>query len=149
MAEREETLAKLQAEIDAANAEAHKAARLTALTEAGLDTEDAEAKLESFADATDEMFEEIVKLVASTPKVEEEVVEEEAQADEAEAEVVEDEETDEAEAAADEDVLEEAEEVAEASLTDAGETDEVSDARTSASDWLRSNVLKSTANLED
>ena len=149
LAEREETLAKLQAEIDAANAEAHKAARLTALTEAGLDTEDAEAKLESFADATDEMFEEIVKLVASTPKVEEEVVEEEAQADEAEAEVVEDEETDEAEAAADEDVLEEAEEVAEASLTDAGETDEVADARTSASDWLRSNVLKSTANLED
>ena len=142
LVERDKTLATLQAEIDTAKAEAHRVARLAALTEAGLNTEEAEAKLESFANATDEMFDEIVKLIASTSQVEEE-----AEADEAEATDDEDIETDEAEADADEEVLEQAEEVAEASLTDAGETDEVAEARTSASDWLRSNVLKSTANI--
>ena len=56
--------------------------------------------------------------------------------------------SDEAADEADAETLEEAEEEVEASLTDAGETEEVEEARTSASDWLRKNILKSTASIE-
>ena len=139
-----EALAELQAEMDANKAEAHKAARLAALIEAGLDTEEAEAKLESFTEVNDEAFGEIVNLVADSAKVEE-IVAEEATDEEVETEA----DTDEAEDCASSEALDEAEEVAEAAMVDAGEDDEVAEARASASQWLRKNVLKSTANLQD
>ena len=57
-------------------------------------------------------------------------------------------EADEAEAEASDEVLETAEEEVEAALTDAGE-DSSLEARTAASDWLESNVLRSTADIQE
>tara|TARA_R100000808_G_C2146763_1_gene154685 strand:- start:105 stop:1637 length:1533 start_codon:yes stop_codon:yes gene_type:complete len=149
-----EEFAAIQAELENIKAEAHKAARLAALVQAGLDEEAATEKLEKFAGADDELFAEIVALITVTS---EETVEEETEAEvdaevdvEAEevAEADEDIASDEAADEADAETLEEAEEEVEASLTDAGETEEVEEARTSASDWLRKNILKSTASIE-
>ena len=147
-----EEFGAIQAELETIKAEAHKAKRLAALIAAGLDEEAAAEKLEKFAGADDELFDEIVALI-SVPSEEtvEEEVEAEADADvEAEevAEADEDIASDEAADEADAETLEEAEEEVEASLTDAGETEEVEEARTSASDWLRKNILKSTASIE-
>ena len=147
-----EEFGAIQAELETIKAEAHKAKRLAALIAAGLDEEAAAEKLEKFAGADDELFDEIVALI-SVPSEEtvEEEVEAEADADveaeevaEADEDIASDEPADEADA----ETLEEAEEEVEASLTDAGETEEVEEARTSASDWLRKNILKSTASIE-
>ena len=56
--------------------------------------------------------------------------------------------TDEAEAEAEPEGLEEVEEEAEAALTDAGD-DELEDLRVSASSWLETNVLRTTANIKE
>tara|TARA_R110000824_G_scaffold136793_2_gene300527 strand:+ start:6134 stop:7639 length:1506 start_codon:yes stop_codon:yes gene_type:complete len=147
-----EEFAGIQAELETIKVEAHKAKRLAALIAAGLDEEAAAEKLEKFAGADDELFDEIVALIA-VPSEEAVVEEEETEADaevdaeevaEADEDIVSDEAADEADA----ETLEEAEEEVEASLTDAGETDEVEEARTSASDWLRKNILKSTASID-
>ena len=172
IAELEEAIAKKDEELAAANEkiEAHEAekklfARKSLLLEAGLDNEEAEEAIERFAEASDEMFEEVISLIAMKKKgalppwlkkdeeddekkegmkkkaeVEAEEVETE-EADEAEAE-----ETDEADVEAEAEVLEEVEEEAEAALADAGD-DSVEELQTSASEWLESNVLRSTANL--
>jgi len=172
IAELEETIAKKDEELAAANEkiEAHEAekklfARKSLLLEAGLDNEEVEEAIERFAEASDEMFEEVVSLIANKKKgalppwlkkdeeddekkdgmkksaeVEAEV-EETEEADEAEAE-----ETDEADVEAEAEVLEEVEEEAEAALADAGD-DSVEELQTSASEWLESNVLRSTATL--
>lgn len=146
-----EEFAGIQAELETIKTEAHKAKRLAALIAAGLDEEAAAEKLEKFAGADDELFDEIVALIAAPS--EEAVVEEETEADaevdaeevaEADEDIVSDEAADEADA----ETLEEAEEEVEASLTDAGETEEVEEARTSASDWLRKNILRSTASID-
>jgi len=115
-------------------------ARKSALVDAGIVGEDSDAIVSKFADATDEMFDEVVKLAFTPTTVEEEIV---AEADEDTSE-----EEDEAEAVADEEVLEEAEEVSEAALVDAGETDEVETARAGMADWLQSNVLRTTQGIE-
>ena len=146
----QEELEGLKSELDNIKSEAHKAARLAALKNAGFNEEAALEKLEKFAEASDELFDEIVALF-SQADAEDEATEEEA---ETEAEVVEtteaDEEadSDEAEADADAEVLETVEEETEASLTDAGDTDSAVEARTAASEWLSTNVLKSTAGIE-
>ena len=57
--------------------------------------------------------------------------------------------SDEAAEEADADVLDEVEEEAEASLADAGETDSVKSARTIASEWLKSSILKTTADSKE
>jgi len=178
IAELEEAIAKKDEELAAANEkiEAHEAekktlARKSMLIEAGLDGEEAEAAIEKFAEASDEMFEEVATLLAKKKGAlppwlkkdkededkdeeamkkkrglkkfaEEEAEEVEAEeADEAEAE-----ETDEAETEAEAEVLENVEEEVEAALTDAGD-DSTDELRASASEWLESNVLRSTANL--
>jgi len=148
-----EEFASIQAELETIRVEAHKAKRLAALIAAGLDEEAAAEKLEKFAGADDELFDEIVALISvpSEETVEEEETEAEAEVDvEAEevAEADEDIASDEAADEADAETLEDAEEEVEASLTDAGETEEVEEARTSASDWLRKNILKSTASID-
>jgi len=167
VAELEEAIAKKDEELASANEkiEAHEAekkllARKTALLEVGVEGEEAEATIEKFAEANDEMFEEIVALMKKKgefpPKKKDEDEEEEKkpEAGKPKAEEVEateadeatEEETDEAEAEAEAEVLEDVEEEVEAALADAGD-DSSDELRASASEWLESNVLRSTATL--
>jgi Ran GTPase-activating protein (RanGAP) involved in mRNA processing and transport len=141
------------AKIEAHEAEVKAMARRAALVEAGAEEEEVEAILESFAEATDEMFEQVVALKKNALKKmgvkKDEEEEAPASAEEVEAEEVletEAEETDEAAEEAEAEILEEVEEEAEAALTDAGD-DSVEELRASASDWLESNVLRSTASI--
>ena len=158
IAKKDEELAEALAKIEAHEAEVKAMARRAAVVEAGADEEEVEAILESFAEATDEMFEQVVALKKNALKkmgVKKDEEEEEAPAsaeevaEEVEAEEVletEAEETDEAAEEAEAEILEEAEEEAEAALADAGD-DVVEELRSSASDWLESNVLRSTASI--
>jgi hypothetical protein len=154
IAKKDEELAEAVAKIEAHEAEVKVMARRAALVEAGAQEEEVEAILTSFAEATDEMFEQVVTLAKKGfvpfKKKDDEKDEEDTEAEVAE--VVEEvteaeaEETDEAADEAEAEVLENVEEEAEASLTDAGD-DSVEELRTSASEWLESNVLRSTASL--
>ena len=154
IAKKDEELAEALAKIEAHEAEVKTMARRAALVEAGAEEEEVESILEAFAEATDEMFEQVVALKKKgnfPPKKEDEEKEEEAlkkmaQVDEVEAEEAEAEETDEAAEEAEAEILEEVEEEAEAALADAGD-DSVEELRTSASDWLENNVLRSTASI--
>jgi hypothetical protein len=139
----QEELGEIKAQLDEIKAETHKAQRLAALKDAGLNDEDAADKLEKFADASDEMFADIVALMTQEEIEEEETTEAEVEAEEV-AETDEDVDSDEAADEADAETLEEVEEEVEASLTDAGEADSVQEARAVASEWLKSNVLKTT-----
>ena len=162
IAKKDEELAEALAKIEAHEAEVKAMARRAALVEAGAEEEEVESILEAFADATDEMFEQVVALKKNAMKKMgvkkdeenpfEKKDEEEGgkpKAEEVEAEEVletEAEETDEAAEEAEAEILEEVEEEAEAALTDAGD-DSVEELRASASDWLESNVLRSTASI--
>jgi hypothetical protein len=162
IAKKDEELAEALAKIEAHEAEVKAMARRAALVEAGAEEEEVEAILESFAEATDEMFEQVVALKKNAMKKMgvkkdeenpfEKKDEEEGgkpKAEEVEAEEVletEAEETDEAAEEAEAEILEEVEEEAEAALADAGD-DVVEELRSSASDWLESNVLRSTASI--
>ena len=161
IAKKDEELAEALAKIEAHEAEVKAMARRAALVEAGAEEEEVEAILESFAEATDEMFEQVVALKKNAMKKmgvkkdeeEEDALKKEAlkkpKAEEVEAEEVletEAEETDEAAEEAEAEILEEVEEEAEAALTDAGD-DSVEELRSSASNWLESNVLRSTASI--
>ena len=174
IAELEEAIAKKDEELASANEkiEAHEAekklfARKSLLLEAGIQGEEAEAAIEKFADASDEMFEEIVTLIAMKKKgalppwlKKDEDKEDEdkkkkdalvkpsksSEAEATEADEATEEETDEAEGEAEAEVLEDVEEEVEAALADAGD-DPTDELRASASAWLESNVLRSTATL--
>ena len=172
VAELEEAIAKKDEELATANEtiEAHEAekktlARKSMLIEAGLDGEEADAAIEKFAEASDEMFEEVATLLAKKKgalppwlKKDKDKDEDEdkkgkkdakrnslAEVEAIEADEATEEETDEAEAEAEAEVLENVEEEAEAALTDAG--DDSTELQASASEWLENNVLRSTANL--
>ena len=166
LAEKEEVIVEANSKIEAFEASQKLMARKTLLLEAGVEGDEAEAAIEKFADADEDMFAEIVTLYAKNgfppkkKKDEEEEDQEETQApaggkpykgmsSESDQEEVEAEadEQDDAEAEAATEVLEEVEEEAEASLADAGD-DAVQSARASASEWLESSVLRSTANLK-
>ena len=155
IAKKDEELAEAVAKIEAHEAEVKTMARRAALVEAGAEEEEVESILEAFAEATDEMFEQVVALKKKgnfPPKKEDEEKEEEAlmkkgaEVDEVEAEEAEAEETDEAAEEADAEILEEVEEEAEAALVDSGD-DSTDELRTSASNWLETNVLRSTASI--
>ena len=154
IAKKDEELAEALAKIEAHEAEVKTMARRAALVEAGAEEEEVESILEAFAEATDEMFEQVVALKKKgnfPPKKEDEEKEEEAlkkmaQVDEVEAEEAEAEETDEAAEEAEAEILEEVEEEAEAALVDSGD-DSTDELRTSASNWLETNVLRSTASI--
>ena len=153
-------MATANEKIEAHEAEKKLLARKTALLEVGVEGEEAEATIEKFAEANDEMFEEIVALMKKKgefpPKKKDEDEEEEKkpEAGKPKAEEVEateadeatEEETDEAEAEAEAEVLEDVDEEVEAALADAGD-DSSDELRASASEWLESNVLRSTATL--
>ena len=162
----EELLAKKDEELTEANSkiEAHETAikleaRKTALVEAGFDEADIEKALETFADVSDEMFDEIVNLTAKKgnpfeKKDDEEEDEEDAgymkkkAETETEASDETDETVDEAEADVDVEALDNAEEDTDAALADAG-NDEIDTARTSASSWLEKHVLHTTASIDE
>ena len=164
IAKKDEELAEALAKIEAHEAEVKAMARRAALVEAGAEEEEVESILEAFSEATDEMFEQVVALKKNAlkkmgvkkdeenPFVKKDEEEEKAtkpKAEEVEAEEVletEAEETDEAAEEAEAEILEEVEEEAEAALADAGD-DVVEELRTSASEWLESNVLRSTASI--
>ena len=138
--------------IEAHEAEVKTMARRAALIQAGLEGEAIDTALEKFAEASDEMFTEIVQLIASKGvevETETQVDETEALDSEEDAEAEDTEDTDEAEAEADAEVLEDVEEAVEAALTDDTDADSVQDARMAASAWLRNSVLKTTASLVD
>jgi hypothetical protein len=156
IAKKDEELAEALAKIEAHEAEVKVMARRAALVEAGAEEEEVEDTLAAFDTASDEMFEQVVALMKKKsmkkmgmkPKMDEEKEEEpeakmKPKAEEIEAEEV---EIDEAEAEAEEEVLENVEEETEAALTDAGD-DVVEELRSTASDWLESNVLRSTASI--
>ena len=164
LAEREEAIVEASSKIEAFEASQKLMARKNLLLEAGVEGDEADAAIEKFAEANDEMFAEVVTLYAKNgfpfkkKKKDDEEEEEETQgpaggkpyknmsseSDEVEAEA---DEQDDAEAEAATEVLEEVEEEADASLADAGD-DAVQSARASASEWLETTVLRSTANLK-
>jgi hypothetical protein len=132
------------------------------LIEAGLDSEEAEAAIEKFAEASDEMFEEVAILLAKRkgalpPWLKKDKDDEDKDEDkkdakhkkghsEVEATEAETDETDEAEVEAEAEILESVEEEVQVALADAGD-DSTDELRASASEWLETNVLRSTANL--
>jgi len=186
IASKDEELAAANEKIEAHEAEKKTLARKSMLLEVGLEGEEAEAALEKFAEASDEMFGEIVQVIAAgtpgkkPPKpmmAEDKPKKDDEEKDEKElppfmkkkgegpmgkkpkaaqpmtgkkpkAGVEEEVETEEVEADFSEEVLEEVEVEAEASLTDVGE-DAVLETRTAASAWLESNVLRSTAKVQE
>ncbi len=151
LTEKSEEFDAIQAKLDEIQAKAHKDKRLAALVKTGLTDEEAEAKLEVFAEVSDEIFAEVITLLT------EETIDEETEAmpvkkykkggEVKDEEDEEDEEEDAADASADTESLEDVEEETEAAL--AVETDEVQSARAGAIDWMRTHVLKSTANIND
>jgi len=158
IAEKDENLTEATQQIASYEQEAKTLQRKNALAEAGVDNEEAGSILEAFSEASDEMFDALVALIAAKKKgglppwlkkdeddkddKDDKKKKKKEDASEVEAD------EDEAEASAEEEVLEQAEEDAEAALVDAGETDSVKSARTVASEWLVSNVLRTTANID-
>ena len=105
--------------------------RKASLAEAGIDSETADKLITKFADASDEMFATVIELAKSQA----EPITEEFFDGEQENEV----------SASD---LEEAEDVLEPSLAEAGEGETQEVAMSTASEWLRNSVLKLTKNLK-
>ena len=165
LAKKDEKLATANETIETHEAEKKTLARKSMLIEAGLDSEEAEAAIEKFAEASDEMFEEVATLLAKKKGAlppwlkkdeddeddedEDKKKKKDAKSEEAtEADEATEEETDEAETEAEAEVLEEAEVDSDVALADAGD-DAAEAARTSASNWLETNVLRTTANLNE
>ena len=112
--------------------------------------------LTKFADASDEMFGEIVSLLSRSDSGETDEEGEAALTEETTEETTE--EVSETEADSDEDVAEveaetetfdEVEEETEATLADAGDVDSIDETRAGASEWLSQNVLHTTSNLNE
>ena len=125
--------------------------RAAMLKEKGKASEEIDTILADFAEASDEMFDSVVALMADKHQAEEEVAPEPAPepevaeevAEEAAPEEIVEEEVEEADASE----LDEVEEVAEATLANPEEEVE-NTAIASAAQWLRKSVLKSTKNLK-
>ena len=105
--------------------------RKASLAEAGIDSKTADKLITRFAGASDEMFATVIELAKSQA----EPITEEFFDGEQENEV----------SASD---LEEAEDVLEPSLAEAGEGEQKEIAMSTASEWLRNSVLKLTKNLK-
>lgn len=174
MSENEELVAKQTEELSEANQqilsyekEAITLARRNSLTDAGVDSDEATSILEAFAEANDEMFDELVKQLSKfvpfkkdDPRLKDDDEDDKDKKKKKDAdhmnyekksksvEEVSEEEEDEAEASAEEEILEDVEEEAEAALVDAGETDGIKSVRAIASEWLSQNVLRTTANID-
>jgi len=176
LAETQEKLDEAIAAVEAQKAEAKLAARKAALIEVGVSEEEVEETLATFEEASDEMFEQILAFRSEAAptgqnpmpkakvdeKEEEDKMKAKSKPEEKEAkakppegklkpvkagedEEVAEEEVDEAEAG--EEVLENFEEEAEATLADAGD-DAIEEMKSVASEWLEENVLRSTSNIK-
>ena len=132
--------------IEAHEAEVKTIARKSALISVGLAEDAIDETIEKFAEASDEMFDEIVALLGTPSETNEETTDEVA---EETAEETRADDEDEAEAEADAETLEDVEKEVEAALTDDTEADSVKDARDVASAWLRDSVLKTTASVDE
>jgi chemotaxis protein histidine kinase CheA len=148
LAAKETELTEALEKIEAHEAEVKTMARKSALISAGLAEDAIDETIEKFAEASDEMFDEIVALFAGQNPTEEEAQADEDVAEET-AEETQAEDEDEAEAEADAETLEDVEEEVEAALTDDTEADSVQDTREAASAWLRDKVLKTTASVDE
>jgi hypothetical protein len=148
LTEKDEKLSEALSKIEAHESEAKLMARKSALTEAGVGDETIEETLEKFADTEDAVFDEIVALLSKTQSEDTEEVSEETT--EVEAEVTEEIEADvdEDETTADAEDLDGVKEEEEVTMVDAGD-DGLDDARTSASQWLATNVLHTTSGLNE
>jgi len=174
----EELIAKQVADLASANEqilsyqeEAKVLTRRNALADAGVDSDEATSILEAFTEANDEMFDELVKQLAKfvpfkkkddkeddedkddegkpwEKKKKKDAKSEESEESEESEDSEASEEEDEAEASAEEEILENVEEEAGAALVDAGETDKTKSVRAIASEWLSTNVLRTTANID-
>jgi hypothetical protein len=147
LAGQDEKLSEALSKIEAHESEVKLMARKTALVEAGVSEDTIEETLTKFADTEDTVFDEIVALLSKTKsedteEVSDETTEVEAEDVEAEADVDED------ETIADAGDLESVEEEEEVTMVDAGD-DGLDEARTSASQWLATNVLYTTAGLNE
>ena len=161
LAKKDEELAEAVAKIEAQEAEAKLASRKAALIDAGADEQTVEDTLEAFAEATDEMFEQVVALTktAATPmrpksdmkkkgefppkkpkdEEDEKKKDKKADADESTEEVAEEAEAVEASEETFENV-----ESSEATLVEASnEEDELESTRANVAQWLADNVLSS------
>ncbi len=140
----QEKVLVLAAEVAAMKAEAAKAARLAKLATAGVTGEDATKLMEKFASATEEMFDEVVSLKAKfVPPTKNDNDDDDKKAKEKDAKAADTTKDDAGEKAAAAAKLEELK-TKEAALAAAG-TDKTQDLRAAASNWISSNVLKSTA----
>ena len=162
IAKKDEELANANEKIEAHEAETKTMARRASLVEAGFEGEEVEEILASFAEATDEMFDKVVALKkkgAFPPWLDKDKKKDEDKDEdkdekkkgmkkkaEVEAQEATEEEADDAEAEAEAEVLEDVEEETEPALADAGD-DSTDELRASASEWLETNVLRSTATL--
>ena len=149
LSSKEEELSEALSKIETHEAEVKLMARKSALVDAGVSEETIEETLTKFADTEDAVFDEIVALLSKVQSDETDETEEASEeiteakvAEEVEADVDEDEATAEAK---DLDTVEEEEEV---TMVDAGD-DGLDDARTSASQWLATNVLHTTSGLNE
>ena len=145
LAQKQEELTESLAKIEAHEAEIKLATRKAMLVEAG--AENVDEIIEKFVSANDEMFDEIVNIAFKRGKKKDEEDDEEKE-DASIDETVSEEETDDAEATADslEEVEESNEDIA---LADTTDDESIVSARATASEWLESNVLRSTANLDN
>jgi hypothetical protein len=148
LVEKDEKLSEALSKIEANESEAKLMARKTALVEAGIGEDTIEETLKKFADTEDAVFDEIVALLLKTQSEDTEEASEETT--EVEAEVTEEiaADVDEDETTADAEDLDGVEEEEEVTMVDAGD-DGLDEARTSASQWLATNVLHTTAGLNE
>lgn len=120
----------MQTELDQMKSSLANLSRKSILTEAGVDLEVAEKLIAKFSNASDEMFETVVELAKSqTSPVTESLFEGEQENEVSASE------------------LEEAEDIVEPSIAEAGEGQKEVE-MSSASEWLRNSVLKLTKNIK-
>jgi hypothetical protein len=161
LTDKDEKLNEATAKIETHEAEVKTMARRAALVEAGVDEADIEGLLETFAEATDEMFEAVVAMGPKKPpkgewppkKKDDDKDDDKDEkgrrtpsSSEVEADLQTD-ESDEAEEGAEADILEDAEEEVEPALADGGD-DALEELSSVASEWLETKVLRTTANLK-
>jgi len=128
--EKDEKIQAMQKELDEMKTSLANLSRKSILTEAGVDLEVAEKLIAKFSNASDEMFETVVELAKSQKSSITEAFFEGEQENEVSASE-----------------LEEAEDIVEPSIAEAGEGQKEVE-MSSASEWLRNSVLKLTKNLK-
>jgi len=130
IAEKDAKIEAMEKELAELQASVATMSRKALLTQAGISSENAESLLAKFSEASDEMFETVIELAKSQTQPTTEPVFDGEQENEVSASE-----------------LEEAEDVVEPSLAEAGE-EPVEVEMSTASEWLRNSVLKLTKNLK-